>query len=78
MVLLFLLSMAALPVLVRKASLRRHAVDPVCGMAVEMATATLTSDWRGKTIYFCAPACKKDFDADPESYILIPRSGAAE
>ncbi|TET13505.1 MAG: YHS domain-containing protein, partial [Dehalococcoidia bacterium] len=28
-----------------------------------------TSEYKGKTYYFCAPGCKKAFDADPEKYL---------
>ncbi len=68
---LFLLSMAALVRLVRKGAARRYAVDPVCGMTVSIAEATLKSDYRGSTIYFCAPGCKRSFDQAPEKYIAI-------
>ncbi|MFA5314276.1 MAG: YHS domain-containing protein, partial [Methanomassiliicoccales archaeon] len=27
------------------------------------------SEYKGKTIYFCAPGCKKKFDSDPEKYL---------
>ncbi|MDO8616670.1 MAG: YHS domain-containing protein [Dehalococcoidia bacterium] len=42
--------------------------DPVCGMEVDAAKATGSSAYRGVTYYFCAPACKKAFDAGPEKY----------
>ncbi|MFW9850412.1 MAG: heavy metal translocating P-type ATPase, partial [Candidatus Thorarchaeota archaeon] len=44
------------------------AIDPICKMDVEKATATLTSEYQGKTYYFCAQYCKDAFDADPETY----------
>jgi YHS domain-containing protein len=43
--------------------------DLVCGMEIDPETAAATSEYRGTTYYFCAPGCKTDFDADPESYI---------
>lgn len=43
--------------------------DPVCGMEVDEKTAAATSEYKGKKYYFCAPACKKAFDADPEKYL---------
>lgn len=43
------------------------AKDPVCGMECNEKTAT-KSEYKGKTYYFCAPGCKKTFDADPEKY----------
>jgi Cu+-exporting ATPase len=44
------------------------AIDPVCKMDVEPATATLTSEYNGKKYYFCSPYCKTTFDAHPEQY----------
>jgi YHS domain-containing protein len=43
--------------------------DPVCGMDVDPKTATLKSEYQGKTYYFCAPGCKRDFDKDPGKYV---------
>jgi Cu+-exporting ATPase len=45
------------------------ATDPVCGMDVDPATAAATSEYQGKTYYFCAVGCKNRFDKDPQSYI---------
>jgi len=45
------------------------AIDPVCGMEVDTATAKHKSDHGGTTYYFCAPRCKRTFDADPERFI---------
>lgn len=45
------------------------AKDPVCGMDVEIKTASAKSEYKGKTYYFCGPGCKRDFDRDPEKYI---------
>jgi YHS domain-containing protein len=45
------------------------AKDLVCGMEVDEKTAAATSEYKGKTYYFCAPGCKKAFDADPEKYV---------
>jgi YHS domain-containing protein len=43
--------------------------DPVCGMDIDPATAAGKSEYKGQTYYFCAPSCKKAFDADPEKYV---------
>lgn len=45
------------------------AVDPVCGMDVDEKTAQWTSEYQGKTYYFCAPGCKASFEKDPEKYL---------
>jgi xanthine dehydrogenase accessory factor len=37
------------------------AVDPICGMSVERATAKHTLDIGGETFYFCCPHCKARF-----------------
>lgn len=48
------------------------AIDPVCHMEVNTATAQHTSEYRGQTYYFCAPGCKAAFDADPATYLPRP------
>ena len=42
--------------------------DVVCGMQVDPAKAAGTSDYNGKTYYFCSVTCKKKFDANPSQY----------
>ena len=43
--------------------------DVVCGMQVDPAKAAATSEYKGKTYYFCAPDEKKEFDKDPTKYV---------
>jgi YHS domain-containing protein len=43
--------------------------DPVCGMDVDPATAQHKSEYQGQTYYFCAPGCRKAFEADPKKYL---------
>ncbi len=45
------------------------AVDPVCKMDVDEASAKFTSEYQGKKYYFCAPGCKKLFEKNPEMYL---------
>lgn len=45
-----------------------EALDPICGMTVEVATARHTSEHGGQTYYFCCPACKRAFDEEPEKH----------
>jgi YHS domain-containing protein len=45
------------------------AKDPVCGMDVDEKTAPARSEYKGKTYYFCAPSCKREFDKDPEKFV---------
>jgi Cu+-exporting ATPase len=45
------------------------AIDPVCGMSVDIAGAKLTHVHDGRTFYFCAPVCRTRFAADPMRYL---------
>lgn len=45
------------------------AVDPVCGMDVEVDGARFRSEYAGEAVVFCCPACKRLFDADPHRYL---------
>ncbi len=45
------------------------AKDPVCGMDVDESTAKHTAQHQGQTYHFCAPGCKKAFEADPQKYL---------
>ncbi|MBI5933619.1 MAG: YHS domain-containing protein [Chloroflexi bacterium] len=45
------------------------AIDPVCEMTVNEATAAATSTYKGQTYYFCSALCKSLFDREPEKYL---------
>ncbi len=45
-----------------------EAVDPVCGMTVAIAPASLRLEHAGHTWYFCGTGCQHAFAADPASY----------
>jgi len=45
------------------------AVDPVCNMLVDPATAPASLEHRGTTYYFCNPGCREAFARDPGKYI---------
>lgn len=47
----------------------RVAIDPVCGMSVEISPTSLYADHAGETYYFCAAGCRKAFLADPQRYL---------
>jgi xanthine dehydrogenase accessory factor len=49
------------PILAEPAAPRATAIDPICGMQVDIATARWTADSDGQTYYFCAPGCRKVF-----------------
>jgi Cu+-exporting ATPase len=42
--------------------------DVVCGMQVDPATAAGSSEYKGKTYYFCSKGCKSKFDANPGQF----------
>lgn len=44
------------------------AIDPVCNMEVDEATAKYKSENKGETFYFCAHACKEEFGSNPKKY----------
>jgi Cu+-exporting ATPase len=44
------------------------AIDPICKMDVDIPTAKLVSEYKGKKYYFCAQYCKDTFEADPAKY----------
>jgi xanthine dehydrogenase accessory factor len=47
-----------------------EAIDPVCGMTVEIAGARYASQYQGQTYYFCAASCKRSFEKDPQKYVV--------
>ncbi len=51
------------------------AIDPVCTMHVDEATAEWKTEHEGKTYYFCAPGCLSAFRQDPDKYL---NEGSAE
>jgi Cu+-exporting ATPase len=58
------------------------ALDPVCGMTVEPATAAGKADYQGKTYYFCSTHCVHAFKAEPGKFfkekkpVEEPKTGA--
>jgi P-type Cu+ transporter len=42
------------------------AIDPICGMTVDPATAAGSHDHHGQPYYFCGLSCLERFKADPE------------
>jgi xanthine dehydrogenase accessory factor len=45
------------------------AIDPVCGMEVEIATAQYMNEYNGEIYYFCARGCQTTFEKNPQAYI---------
>lgn len=51
-----------------------QAIDPICGMTVEIATARHSAEHAGRMYYFCCGGCRQRFLAEPERYL---KEGAA-
>lgn len=49
-----------------------QAVDPVCGMSVDVAGARHTADAGGVTYYFCCANCRARFLKDPRAFGAAP------
>jgi Cu+-exporting ATPase len=52
------------------------AIDPVCGMSVETASARRVSQ-EGEEVFFCSDHCRDKFVADPKRYLARPPRAAA-
>ncbi|MGH2708600.1 MAG: XdhC family protein, partial [Actinomycetota bacterium] len=50
----------------------KEAIDPICQMTVDIASARYRSDYNDRTYYFCCPACRKKFESDPATYAELP------
>ncbi len=44
------------------------AIDPVCGMTIDIEQAAASEVFAGQTWYFCSHGCHEKFTADPERY----------
>lgn len=52
------------------------ALDPVCGMSVEVASSRDRAEFNGRTYYFCGSHCSSAFAAEPEAYTgVVSKSG---
>lgn len=47
----------------------QSAIDPVCGMTVDLSKAKPSLEHAGESYHFCSQGCRDKFDADPEFYI---------
>ena len=45
-----------------------YALDPVCGMQVQIANTPATVMYEGKRFYFCSDRCAGRFSADPDRH----------
>jgi len=60
----------------------KSAIDPVCGMQVDPATARARRTWDGQEFHFCCEGCARKFDQDPAGHAsgalrALPRAPAA-
>lgn len=46
-----------------------EAIDPVCGMTVDVASARFTATYQDVAYWFCAAGCQRAFEADPASFL---------
>ena len=53
-----------------------EAIDPVCGMTVEVATARYTAQHETQSYYFCSARCRESFQQEPERYLPSRRVGS--
>ncbi len=53
------------------------ATDPVCGMSVDTEKG-LTSEYEGKSYYFCSPRCQATFEKEAQKYAGEHTKGAKE
>jgi YHS domain-containing protein len=44
-------------------------IDPVCLMKVDPGNKNFTTMYQMRSYYFCAEACRKAFEVDPEKYL---------
>jgi YHS domain-containing protein len=50
----------------------RSEVDPVCGMQVDPEKTDHRADYDGRTYFFCAEGCRKEFENQPQKYLNPP------
>jgi len=53
-----------------------QAIDPVCGMSVDIATAAYRTEHAGRTYYFCCAHCQHSFEKSPAQYLRSARETA--
>jgi xanthine dehydrogenase accessory factor len=48
--------------------LRAPAIDPICGMNVDITSARFKAEYRANTFYFCCAGCQRKFESEPARY----------
>ena len=49
--------------------IKEEAIDPICGMTVDVRKAKHRSEFARKSFYFCCGGCKQAFDKQPDKYV---------
>jgi xanthine dehydrogenase accessory factor len=47
-----------------------EAIDPICNMMVNIATAHYKTEYAGQTYYFCSAGCQRSFEKEPDRYLV--------
>ena len=47
-----------------------NAIDPICGMTVDIAMAAAHRSFNRTDYWFCSPGCAVTFDSDPDRYAI--------
>ncbi len=50
---------------------KQEAIDPVCGMTVDVISSKHSYELEGKMYYFCCPHCRKRFIDNPQKYLVV-------
>jgi len=57
---------------------KQTVIDPVCGMEIELASATHVIEFEGQKVYFCSNNCEERFKENPQKYVGKVRREAAK
>lgn len=52
----------------------RKAIDPVCGMTIDVEVAPFVKEYEGESFYLCSIECRSKFDGDAAAYVVASRS----
>jgi xanthine dehydrogenase accessory factor len=53
------------------------AIDPVCGMTVDVGSQNRPFEYDGETYYFCSAGCRTAFERDPAAYVRLEEDNEA-
>jgi xanthine dehydrogenase accessory factor len=61
----------ASPAAAAETPVHHEAIDPVCGMTVDVADARYRAVHDGQTYYFCSAGCLDSFESDPARFVAV-------